>query len=48
MSQGGAAVSSVENQRKGSFRERLRELAQDKLPLPTAPLVASSMGSPRV
>ena len=44
MSQGGAAVSSLESQRKVDLGDRFRGLAQEKLPLPTAALVASLLG----
>ena len=48
MSQGGAAVSSLESQRKGNLGNRFRGLAWDELPLPIAPLVASLERSLRV
>ena len=41
MSTSEAAVSSLGSQRKGGLGNRVRGLAQDKLPLPIAPLVAS-------
>ena len=47
MSQGRAAVTSLESQRKGDLGDRFRGLALDELPLPVAPLLASVMGTLR-
>ena len=44
VSQGGAAVSFLESQRKGGLGDRCRGSAQDELLLPAAPLVASFRG----
>ena len=44
VSQGWPAVSSLESQRKVDLGDRFRGLAQEKLPLPTAALVASLLG----
>ena len=41
VSQSGAGLGSPESQRKGGLGDRFRGLAQDELPLLTAPLVAS-------
>lgn len=41
MGQGGAAFSSLKSHRKGGLGDGFRGLAQDDLPLPTAPRVAS-------
>ena len=41
-------LGSLGSQRKGDPGDRFRGLAQDKLPLPDAPLVASLTGSLRV
>ena len=46
MSQGGAAVSSLESQRKGSLGDRVRGLVWGELLLPIAPLVVSLLGNP--
>ena len=43
MSHSRAAVSSLESQRKGDLRDRHRALAQEELPMPIAPLVASPL-----
>ena len=48
VSQGRAAVSSLRTQRKGGLGERIRAIAQDNLPLPSATLVASLTGPLRV
>ena len=48
VSKGRAAFSSLGSQRKGGLGDRIRRLAWDKLPLPTAPLAASLMGTLRV
>ena len=48
VSQGRAAVSSMESQRKWGHRHRVRGFALDKLPLPAALLVASLMGALQV
>ena len=48
MSPGGAAVSSLGNQRKGGFGDRIRGSSQIELPLPTALLAASLVGTLRV
>ena len=45
---GGASVSSLESQRIGGLGDRFRGLAWDELLLPTAPLVASLVGTLRV
>ena len=44
MSQGGAAVGSLESQRKRGLGDRFRGLAWDKLLLVIAPLVTNLMG----
>ena len=44
MSQGGAAVSSLETQRKGGLEDRFRGLAWEELPLPIIPLAAGLVG----
>ena len=44
MSQGEAAISSLESHRKGGPGDRFRELNQDELLLTIAPLVESPVG----
>lgn len=48
MSQRGAAVSSLESQRKGDLGDRFKDLTWGELPLPIAPLVASLARTLRV
>lgn len=48
MSQGEAAVSTLESKRKEGLGDRLRGQTWDKLPLHTVPLVASPVGIFRI
>ena len=48
VSQGGAALVHLEVREKGSPRDRVRWLAQVRLPLPSTPLAASLLRTLRI